>query len=103
MSVSPIRAGSVVRHCRHEAGAAEITDRGDSSIGSSRLRKEGIAFFYFNLRPTAAADSAEEVMMNVPPTESIRNVAVVSHAGSGKTSLVEALAYGAGSLSVLGS
>jgi len=41
--------------------------------------------------------------MNVPPTESIRNVAVVSHAGSGKTSLVEALTYGAGSLSTLGS
>ncbi|MBI4002700.1 MAG: elongation factor G [Nitrospira defluvii] len=41
--------------------------------------------------------------MNVPPTESIRNVAVVSNAGSGKTSLVEALAYGAGSLSTLGS
>jgi elongation factor G len=41
--------------------------------------------------------------MNVPPTESIRNVAVVSNAGSGKTSLVEALAYCAGSLSVPGS
>jgi len=41
--------------------------------------------------------------MNVPLTESIRNVAVVSHAGSGKTSLVEALAYCAGSLSVPGS
>jgi elongation factor G len=42
-------------------------------------------------------------MMNVPSTESIRNVAVVSNAGSGKTSLVEALAYGAGSLPTLGS
>ncbi|MGZ8393333.1 MAG: GTP-binding protein, partial [Nitrospira sp.] len=42
-------------------------------------------------------------MMNVPPTESIRNVAVVSHAGSGKTSLVEALAYCAGTLPALGS
>ncbi len=42
-------------------------------------------------------------MMNVPPTESIRNVAVVSNAGSGKTSLVEALAYCAGSLSAPGS
>lgn len=41
--------------------------------------------------------------MNVPSTESIRNVAVVSNAGSGKTSLVEALAYCAGSLSTLGS
>lgn len=41
--------------------------------------------------------------MNVPLTESIRNVAVVSHAGSGKTSLVEALAYCAGSLSAPGS
>ena len=41
--------------------------------------------------------------MNVPPTESIRNVAVVSNAGSGKTSLVEALAYCAGSLSSPGS
>lgn len=41
--------------------------------------------------------------MNVPPTESIRNVAVVSHAGSGKTSLVEALAYCAGTLPALGS
>nr|MBA3753835.1 GTP-binding protein [Nitrospira sp.] len=41
--------------------------------------------------------------MNVPPTESIRNVAVVSNAGSGKTSLVEALAYCAGSLTTLGS
>ena len=41
--------------------------------------------------------------MNVSPTESIRNVAVVSNAGSGKTSLVEAVAYGAGSLSTLGS
>ncbi len=41
--------------------------------------------------------------MNVPLTESIRNVAVVSHAGSGKTSLVESLAYCAGSLSVPGS
>lgn len=40
--------------------------------------------------------------MNIPPTESIRNVAVVSTAGSGKTSLVEALAYCAGSLSTLG-
>lgn len=54
-------------------------------------------------RPTAAADSSEEVIMNVPLTESIRNVAVVSHAGSGKTSLVEALAYCAGSLSAPGS
>ncbi len=42
-------------------------------------------------------------MMNVPPTESIRNVAVVSNTGSGKTSLVEALAYFAGSLPSLGS
>ena len=41
--------------------------------------------------------------MNVPSTECIRNVAVVSNAGSGKTSLVEALAYCAGSLSTLGS
>lgn len=41
--------------------------------------------------------------MNVPLTESIRNVAVVSNAGSGKTSLVEALAYCAGSLSTPGS
>lgn len=41
--------------------------------------------------------------MNVPPTESIRNVAVVSNAGSGKTSLVEALAYCTGSLSTPGS
>ena len=41
--------------------------------------------------------------MNVPLTESIRNVAVVSHAGSGKTSLVEALAYCAGSLPAPGS
>lgn len=37
--------------------------------------------------------------MNVPLTESIRNVAVVSNAGSGKTSLVEALAYCTGTLS----
>ena len=42
-------------------------------------------------------------MMNVPLTESIRNVAVVSNAGSGKTSLVEALACSAGSLSSPGS
>ncbi|HNC83294.1 MAG TPA: elongation factor G [Nitrospira sp.] len=42
-------------------------------------------------------------MMNVPLTESIRNVAVVSNAGSGKTSLVEALACCAGSLSAPGS
>ena len=41
--------------------------------------------------------------MNVPLTESIRNVAVVSNAGSGKTSLVEALAYCAGGLSAPGS
>ena len=41
--------------------------------------------------------------MNVPPIGSIRNVAVVSNAGSGKTSLVEALAYCAGSLSTCGS
>ena len=41
--------------------------------------------------------------MNVPPIGSIRNVAVVSNAGSGKTSLVEALAYCAGSLSSCGS
>ena len=41
--------------------------------------------------------------MNVPPIGSIRNVAVVSNAGSGKTSLVEALAYCAGSLSACGS
>ena len=41
--------------------------------------------------------------MNVPSTGSIRNVAVVSNAGSGKTSLVEALAYCAGSLSCCGS
>ena len=41
--------------------------------------------------------------MNVPPIESIRNVAVVSNTGSGKTSLVEALAYCAGSLSACGS
>jgi elongation factor G len=50
-----------------------------------------------------AADSPEEVIMNVPPTESIRNVAVVSNAGSGKTSLVEALAYCSSSLSTPGS
>lgn len=42
-------------------------------------------------------------MMNVPLTESIRNVAVVSNAGSGKTSLVEALACCAGSLPSPGS
>ncbi len=42
-------------------------------------------------------------MMNVPLTESIRNVAVVSNAGSGKTSLVEALAYCTGTLASLGS
>ncbi len=41
--------------------------------------------------------------MNVPLTESIRNVAVVSNAGSGKTSLVEALAYCTGTLSSPGS
>lgn len=41
--------------------------------------------------------------MNVPLAESIRNVAVVSNAGSGKTSLVEALACCAGSLSSPGS
>ncbi|MBS0171964.1 MAG: elongation factor G [Nitrospira sp.] len=41
--------------------------------------------------------------MNVPLTESIRNVAVVSNAGSGKTSLVEALAYCTGTLASLGS
>jgi elongation factor G len=35
--------------------------------------------------------------------ESIRNVAVVSHAGSGKTSLVEALLYAAGGVQHLGS
>ena len=35
--------------------------------------------------------------------ESIRNVAVVSHAGSGKTSLVEALLYAAGGIPQLGS
>ena len=50
-----------------------------------------------------AADLPEEVMMNVPLTESIRNVAVVSNAGSGKTSLVEALAYCTGTLSSPGS
>lgn len=42
-------------------------------------------------------------MMHVPLTESIRNVAVVSNAGSGKTSLVEALACCTGSLSSPGS
>ena len=42
-------------------------------------------------------------MMNVPLTESIRNVAVVSNVGSGKTSLVEALAYCSGHLSSPGS
>ncbi len=41
--------------------------------------------------------------MNVPLTESIRNVAVVSNAGSGKTSLVESLAYCTGTLSSPGS
>lgn len=41
--------------------------------------------------------------MNVPLTESIRNVAVVSNAGSGKTSLVEALAYCTGTLASPGS
>ena len=41
--------------------------------------------------------------MNVPLTESIRNVAVVSNAGSGKTSLVEALTYCTGTLTSLGS
>lgn len=35
--------------------------------------------------------------------ESIRNVAVVSHAGSGKTSLVEAMLYAAGGIPQLGS
>ena len=50
-----------------------------------------------------AADLPEEVMMNVPLTESIRNVAVVSNVGSGKTSLVEALAYCSGHLSSPGS
>src|SRR5690606_17916725 len=54
-------------------------------------------------RPTAAADLPEEAMMNVPLTESIRNVAVVSNAGSGTTSLVEALAYCTGTLSSPGS
>ena len=42
-------------------------------------------------------------MMHVPLTESIRNVAVVSNAGAGKTSLIEALACCAGSLSAPGS
>ncbi len=42
-------------------------------------------------------------MMHVPLTESIRNVAVVSNAGSGKTSLIEALACCAGSLPSPGS
>lgn len=41
--------------------------------------------------------------MNVSLTETMRNVAVVSNAGSGKTSLVEALAYSAGTLPALGS
>ncbi|MCE7976880.1 MAG: elongation factor G [Nitrospira sp. NTP1] len=41
--------------------------------------------------------------MHVPLTESIRNVAVVSNAGAGKTSLIEALACCAGSLSAPGS
>ena len=41
--------------------------------------------------------------MQLPPTESIRNVAVVSYAGAGKTSLVEALVFCAGQVSAPGS
>ena len=41
--------------------------------------------------------------MRVSSMESIRNIAVVSHAGSGKTSLVEALLYAAGGVQHLGS
>ncbi len=41
--------------------------------------------------------------MHLPPVESIRNVAVVSNAGAGKTSLVEALAYCTGHLPIPGS
>src|SRR5688500_11650213 len=41
--------------------------------------------------------------MKVSPVECMRNVAVVSHAGSGKTSLVEGLVYAAGGITHLGS
>ena len=41
--------------------------------------------------------------MRVSSMESIRNVAVVSHAGSGKTSLIEAMLYSAGTVPQLGS
>ena len=40
--------------------------------------------------------------MRVSPVECMRNVAVVSHAGSGKTSLVEGLVYAAGGITHLG-
>ena len=41
--------------------------------------------------------------MRVSSMESIRNVAVVSHAGSGKTSLIEAMLYSTGTVPHLGS
>ena len=41
--------------------------------------------------------------MNVYTTDKIRNVALLGHAGSGKTSLVEAITYLAGMTSRMGS
>ncbi|MET0516674.1 MAG: GTP-binding protein, partial [Nitrospiraceae bacterium] len=41
--------------------------------------------------------------MRAVPVECMRNVAVVSHAGSGKTSLVESLVHAAGAIPHLGS
>lgn len=46
--------------------------------------------------------ASEEKAMNVYTTDSIRNVVLLGHGGSGKTSLVEAMAYVSGLTGRLG-
>ena len=74
-----------------------------AGLSWDRLRKEGIAHSCTTNQGPRGRRLTGGGHDERSPTESIRNVAVVSNTGSGKTSLVEALAYFAGSLPSLGS